>query len=99
MKIDVKTEIRTALLANAALITLLGGQHIYQLAAPDAKQFPRITFFEIDNSDIAFADDTAIVSDVPVQIDVWSKGSTSALAGEVDETMKALGFARTGGFL
>lgn len=96
MKIDVKTEIRTALLANSALITLLGGNRVYQLAAPVATEFPRITFFEIDNSDVAFADDTAYAADVPVQVDVWSKGSTSAIAGEVDETMKALGFARIG---
>ncbi|OAS21136.1 tail completion protein gp17 [Paenibacillus oryzisoli] len=96
MKIDVKTEIRTALLANSALVTLLGGQRIYQLAAPKADEYPRITFFEIDNSDAAFADDTAIASDVPVQVDVWSKGSTSAVSGEVDKTMKTLGFSRTG---
>lgn len=96
MKTDVKTEIRSALLANAPLITLLCGQRVYQLAAPDAREFPRITFFEIDNADTAFADDTAYAAEILVQVDVWSRGSTSAIAGEVDETMKGLGYSRTG---
>jgi hypothetical protein len=95
MKTDVKTEIREALIANSQLIALLGGQRIYQLAAPNAEEYPRITFFEIDNRDIAFADDVAYASEVPIQIDVWSKGSTSAIAGEVDKTMKSLDWART----
>lgn len=95
MKTDIKTGIRTALLNNAALVSLLGGQRVYQLAAPDATEFPRITFFEVDNRDAAFADDQAIMADVIVQIDIWSKGSTSALAGEVDKTMKAQGWSRT----
>lgn len=92
---DIKSEVRTALLSNAALILLLGGERIYQLAAPRAEEFPRITFFEIDNSDSEFADDEAYAADVSLQIDVWHKESTSAIAGEVDKTMKELGWSRT----
>lgn len=95
MKTDIKTEVRTALLNNAALVSLLGGQRVYQLAAPDATEFPRITFFEVINYDAAFADDVPIMADVIVQIDVWSKVSTSVIAGEVDKTMKQLGWSRT----
>ncbi|MCM3589628.1 DUF3168 domain-containing protein [Brevibacillus borstelensis] len=95
MKTDIKTEIRTALLNNAALVSLLGGQRVYQLAAPDATEYPRITFFEVTNYDAAFADDVPIMVDVIVQIDVWSKGSTSAISGEVDKTMKEQGWSRT----
>lgn len=95
MRTDVKTEIRTALIGNVALLTLLGGERIYQLAAPDAEEFPRITFFELDNTDSEFADDQAYASDVRVQIDVWHKGSTSAISGEVDKTMKQQGWSRT----
>jgi hypothetical protein len=97
MRIDIKTEIKSTLLANSALVALLGGQRVYQLAAPKAEEYPRITFFEIDNLDTAFADDVAYASDVYVQIDVWSKSSTSAISGEVDKTLKGLEFARTGG--
>ncbi|WP_309479083.1 tail completion protein gp17 [Brevibacillus agri] len=94
MKTDIKTEIRTALLNNAALVSLLGGERVYQLAAPNAT-VPRITFFEVDNRDAAFADDVPIMANVIVQVDIWSKGSTSAMAGEVDKTMKAHGWSRT----
>lgn len=97
MKTDIKTEIRTALLANAALVSLLGGDRIYQLAAPDATEFPRITFFEVVNVDAAFADDMPIMADVIIQIDVWSKSSTSAIVGEVDTTMRAQRWSRTSG--
>lgn len=95
MRTDVKTDIRTALLANAALVSLLGGDRIYQLVAPRAEEYPRITFFEVNNADTAFADNKAQAADVSVQIDVWSKGSTSAIAGEVDKTMKANGWTRS----
>lgn len=95
MNADIKTDLRTALLSNGALVLLLGGERIYQLAAPRADEFPRITFFELNNSDTAFADNAAYASDVSVQIDVWHKDSTSAIAGEVDRTMKQQGWART----
>lgn len=95
MRTDVKTEIRSALISNSALTGLLGGQRVYQLSAPNALEYPRITFFEIDNSDSQFADDEAYAADVRVQIDVWSKTSTSAISGEVDKTMKSLGYTRT----
>lgn len=91
---DVKVTVRAALLANAALIALLGGQRIYQLAAPTATEYPRITFFEVVNQDSEFSDDQATASEIVMQIDVWSKGSTSAIAGEVDTTMKSLGYSR-----
>jgi hypothetical protein len=102
LKTDIKVEVRSSLLANVQLVALLGGitstnQRIYQLAAPNADEFPRITFFELDNVSSAFADDTAYAADVSIQVDIWSKGSTSAIAGEVDQTMKAFGFARTSG--
>lgn len=97
MNIDIKTEIRTALLANAALVALLGGNRVYQLAAPDANQYPRITFFEVTNFDSGFADDGVFAEEVIVQIDVWSKGSTSAISSEIDNTMKELGYFRSTG--
>lgn len=97
---DVKAQVRSALLANSDLLALLGKDRfgndpIYQLRAADPEKFPRITFFEVDNRDRYFADDRSIASLVVVQIDVWSKGSTSVIAGEVDKTMKVLGFTRS----
>lgn len=95
MRTDVKTIVRAALLGNSSLVTLLGGQRIYQSVAPKADEYPRITFFEVDNRDSDFADDEAYASSIIVQIDVWSKSSTSAITGEVAKTMKAEGWSRS----
>lgn len=97
---NIKEQIRSALLGNTNLVNLLGQDRfgnipIYQLAAVDDSKFPRITFFEVDNSDTEFADDKPYGSQVIPQIDIWSKGSTSAIAGEVDKTMKELGYTRS----
>lgn len=96
--INIKPEILAALEANQNLITLLGGPRIYQLKADEATAFPKISFFEITNIDNNYADDTAITSEIHVQIDIWAKAetaSTSTIAKEVDKTMKELGFKRT----
>ncbi|MHB1652341.1 MAG: tail completion protein gp17 [Desulfitobacteriaceae bacterium] len=92
--ISLKPQVLSALKANAPLVALLGGHHIYFQVAPDAKQFPRITFFEMTNRGSVFADDTEIGSDISFQMDVWSKGNTTTIALEVDKTMKSLGFSR-----
>lgn len=92
--ISLKAQVLNAIKANTQLTTLLGGSYIYFHVAPDAKQFPRITFFELTNTGAVFADDTEIASDISLQIDVWSKGNTTDIALEVDKTMKSLGFAR-----
>lgn len=97
---NIKVIVRNALISNDALILLLGKDEdgspkVYQLVAPYANDYPRITFFEVVNRDSDFADDQPIASEIVVQIDVWNKGSTSAIAGEVDKTMKELGFSRT----
>ena len=93
--INPKPEILAALEANNALIGLLGDKRIYFMKAPKADEFPRVTFFEIDNIGSLYADDLEQGSTIYIQIDIWSKGSTSAIAGEVDKTMKTLGYART----
>lgn len=96
MKTDIKVELNAALSSDSELVALLKGKRIYQLAAPVADEFPRITFFEIENVSSAFADDTAYAADVLVQVDVWHKGSTSEIAVEVDRIMKGLGYTRSG---
>lgn len=96
--IDIKPTVLTALNANAALVSLLGpGIRITQLVALDAAIFPRITFYELTNTDNDYANDTAVSSDIGLQIDIWSKGSTSAIAEQVDITMKSLNFKRMNG--
>lgn len=90
------------LINDTALTSLVGkdkdGNHkIYQLSAPYADAYPRITFFEVVNQDEEFADDEVLSSLVSVQIDVWSKGSTSAISKEIDRIMKSEGWRRTSG--
>lgn len=97
---DLKVQLRAALLENAALVALVGrdknnAPKVYQMVAPYAEDFPRITFFEVTNFDSDFADDVSIASEIIMQIDVWSKSSTSAISGEVDKTMKTLGYTRS----
>lgn len=92
--ISLKTQVFNALKANAQLVSLLGGVHIYFQVAPEAKQFPRITFFELSNTGSVFADDSEIASEISLQMDIWSKGNTTDIAREVDRTMKSLAFAR-----
>lgn len=94
--LDLKPEITQALRNNAALVTLLGGRKVWPEVSPNATAEPYITFFEMPNFDIMFADDKAIASEIHFQIDIWSKGNTGPIAIEVDKTMKALSFKRTG---
>jgi hypothetical protein len=96
---SVKADVLAALKASAALLLLVatdtyGNKAIYGQVALDVAAYPRVTFFELDNADSEYADDTEIASEITVQVDVWSKGSTTALAAAVDTVMKAEGFTR-----
>ncbi|WDU84209.1 tail completion protein gp17 [Caloramator sp. Dgby_cultured_2] len=93
--INIKTTIVNSLKSNSNLINLLGGQRIYFQVAPNPNEFPRITYFEIDNFGSLYADDEEKASEIHVQIDIWHKSNTTAIADEVDKTMKNIGFGRT----
>ena len=102
---NMKPLVYQALNNDAVLILLLGGvkvsgsvtyNRIYQLMAPNAQEFPRIVFWEMDNVGGTYADDVEQNSEITIQIDIYnSKQSTSAIASQVDITMKSLGFFRT----
>jgi Protein of unknown function (DUF3168) len=95
--INVKPLIISALDGNAELISLLGGPRIYFMVAPNADEFPRITYFELNNVDEDYSDDAPVSSRVSVQISIWTKdpAQISPIVQEVDETMKGIGFYRT----
>ncbi len=95
--ITMKSAIRTALINDTALVKLLGGQYVWAIKAPDANQYPRITYFEMTNFDKNYADDRAYSSRMVYQVDVWSKGNPDPIVIEVDRVMKTIGFARVGG--
>lgn len=96
--INLKSQIANTLKGNQSLTTLLGGPRIYAVRAPNADEYPRITFFEMGNAGANFADDKEVQSDIRFQIDVWSTGSTEAIAGAVDVAMTKAGWFRTWSF-
>lgn len=93
--IDLKPEIRQALLNNAALISLLAGKKVWPQVSPEDATEPYITFFELTNFGSLYSDDSESVSEIHFQIDIWSKTNTSPIAMEVDRTLKELSFQRT----
>lgn len=95
--ITMKSAIRTALINDAALVKLLGSPRAYAVKAPDANEYPRITFFEMTSFDANHADDQAYSSRMVYQVDIWSKGNPDPIAVEVDRLMKSIGFARVSG--
>ncbi|EEM89529.1 hypothetical protein bthur0012_24620 [Bacillus thuringiensis serovar pulsiensis BGSC 4CC1] len=79
---------------NQELVSLLGGKRVYYRKAKNAEEFPRITFFELDNRPDGFADNDESESEITFQIDIWSKGSTTAIHQKVNEVMKNISFSR-----
>ena len=92
--INIKPTVVAALKADATLTGLLGGQRVYFQVSPNADEYPRITYYELDNSGALFADDVEQASEIVIMVDVWSKTSTSAIAQAVDNVMTGLGFER-----
>jgi hypothetical protein len=92
--IDVKPQIYQTMINDSQLISLLSGKNIYQIAAPDGAAFPRITFFELNNIDTDFSDDTAFATEIRIQVDVWHTGNYSSIVKRVNEIMESMGFVR-----
>lgn len=93
--ISVKTTTMTGLLANAALTALVSTRIYFQMA-PTTSPWPGsyITFYENTNVPAMFADDAEQLSEITYQFDVWSKGSTTAIAAALDAALVALGWVR-----
>lgn len=92
---NIRPTVFQSLKTNQDLLSLLGGENIYYMIAPNSAELPRITYFEYLNIDNSFAENVAIGSNIGFQIDVWSDGDTSAIAVIVDDVMKGIGFSRT----
>jgi hypothetical protein len=92
--IDLKPQVDQALKNDTDLVNLLGGKRVYQIKAPNANEYPRITFSEVNNIDSDYADDSAVSAEIRLQIDVWSKSNYSAIVARVNAIMESLGFTR-----
>ncbi|MEK4006092.1 hypothetical protein [Paenibacillus sp. FSL H3-0333] len=83
---DVKPIVRTLLLEISGLESVTD-------AYPTATaQYPCISFYEIGNNN--YMNTNNVFSDISIQIDVWSKGSTGVIAQKVEEKMNSIGFIR-----
>lgn len=57
--------------------------------APDDKEFPRLTLFEMLNNDAEFADDKVIADETWIRIDIWSNiNNLKELSGIVKTCLK-----------
>lgn len=94
--LNVKPLVVQALENNSVLVNLLGGEKVFFMSTSEDTDLPYITYQEIDNTDDEYYDNEAYSSEIYLIIDIWSQGSTTKIAQEVDKTMKLLGFKRTG---
>lgn len=88
------SDVKSALLADTELISLLGGDYVWNTVAGDDTKFPRVIYTELNNLDADFEDDVPTRGEIYYQLDVFSKGSTSAIAQRVESVMASLNFYR-----
>lgn len=94
--LNVKPQVVEALENNTALVNLLGGKKVFSMTTSEDTEPPYITYQEINNIDDDYYDNEAYSSEIYLVFNIWSYGSTTKIAQELDKTMKGLGFKRTG---
>lgn len=94
--LNVKPLVVEALENNQTLVNLLGGKKVFFMTTSEDTELPYITYQEIVNIDDTYYDNKAYSSEIQLVINIWSYGSTTKIAQEVDKTMKNLGFRRLG---
>ena len=94
--LNVKEIVVSALENNITLVNLLGGKKVFFMATSEDIELPYITYQEIVNVDNNYYDNEAFSSEIQLVINIWSDGSTTTIAQEVDNTMKSLMFKRVG---
>lgn len=94
--LNVKPLVVEALENNETLINLLSGKKVFFMTTSEDTELPYITYQEIGNIDDKYFDNQAYSSEIQLIINIWSEGSTTAIAQEVDKTMKELEFKRVG---
>jgi hypothetical protein len=90
---NVKTTVVSALKADTTLKGLVSDRVIF-MSLPEEPEFPCITYYEQNNSPALVGDGKELTSESVMVIDVWSKGSTTAIAQAVDDVMAGLRFVR-----
>lgn len=90
---NVKPDIVSALKNDPTLSNLIAGRVIF-MALPDDPELPCITYYEQNNSPALMGDGKELATESVMVIDVWAKGSTTAIAQAVDNVMAGLRFVR-----
>ncbi len=91
--INLKTTVVSALKDDPTLSSLIGDRVIF-MELPDSPTFPCITYREENNAPALVGDGKELTSESVMVIDIWSKGSTTAIAQAVDDVMVGLNFRR-----
>lgn len=81
------------ILFDDRMISLVGSK-IYLLHAPDNTQAPYIEYEVIDETGSLYAENKEIAATYTVQIDIFTKGSYTAIKNAVREVMKENGFMK-----
>lgn len=90
---NVKPDLVEAMKNDPTLSNLIAGRVIF-MALPDEPDFPCITYYEQNNSPGLKGDGKELATESVMVIDVWSKGSTTAIAQAVNIVMAGLNFVR-----
>lgn len=90
---NVKPDLVEALTNDPTLSELIDGRVIFK-SLPDEPELPCITYYEQNNSPGLKGDRKELTSESVMVIDVWSKGSTTAIAQAIDNVMTGLNFVR-----
>jgi len=90
---NIKTTVVSTLKADTTLKGLISDRVIF-MSLPDEPEFPCITYYEQNNSPGLVGDGKELTTESVMVIDVWSKGSTTAIAQAVDSVMVSLHFRR-----
>ena len=94
--IDMEVPVITAL-ENDTEVNSLVGSKIFRWFVPEefSDKYPYIRVSELDNTDGDYADNKPRTSDIPLQVDIWTKDDPLRLQNAIDTVMKSLQFRRT----
>ncbi|WP_334111255.1 DUF3168 domain-containing protein [Thermodesulfitimonas autotrophica] len=93
--INVKPDVVAALKADATLAGLVGNR-IYFHYPPVEAAYPCISYYELNNRPFYpfYSAGQTLAAEIILVVDVWAKGSTSAIADAVNKVMEGLQFMR-----
>lgn len=93
--INIKATVVSALTTATAIYTIVSNR-VHFHYPPSFKTLPCISYFELNNAGLGYADNVEMASELLFRIDLWGNDSLSTLALAVDVAMKSKDFVRIG---